>query len=33
VLVVHGTGAELERAQAVLAATSPISIEKHEVAA
>ena len=33
VLVVHGTGAELERAQAILAATSPLSIEKHEVPA
>ena len=33
VLVVHGAGEELERAQAILAATSPLSIEKHEVAA
>jgi hypothetical protein len=33
VLVVHGTGEELERAQAILTATSPLSIEKHEVAA
>ena len=33
VLVAHGAGAELERAQTILAATSPISIEKHEVAA
>ncbi len=33
VLVVHGTAEELERARAVLADTSPVSIEKHQVAA
>jgi hypothetical protein len=33
VLVAHGTAEELERARAILADTSPISIEKHEVAA
>jgi hypothetical protein len=33
VLVVHGTPEELERARAILAETSPISIETHEVAA
>jgi hypothetical protein len=33
VLIVHGTAEELERARAILAGTSPISIEKHEVAA
>src|ERR1700730_18741338 len=33
VLVAHGAGADLERAQAILAATSPLSIEKHEVPA
>jgi hypothetical protein len=30
VLVVHGTPEELERARTILAATSPISVEKHE---
>src|SRR5580692_4442777 len=30
VLAVHGTGEELERAHAILATTSPTSIEKHE---
>jgi hypothetical protein len=33
VLVAHGTGEELERAHAILALTSPVSIEKHETAA
>jgi hypothetical protein len=33
VLVVHGTPEELERARAILAATSPASLEKHELAA
>src|ERR1700723_1312233 len=33
VMVVHGTAEELERARAILAATSPDSIEKHELAA
>jgi hypothetical protein len=33
VMVVHGTPEELERAQAILADTSPVSIEKHEPAA
>jgi hypothetical protein len=33
VLIVHGTAEELERARNILAGTSPISIEKHEVAA
>ena len=33
VLVAHGTLEELERAQAILADTSPISVEKHEAAA
>jgi hypothetical protein len=33
VLVVHGTAEELERARAILTETSPISIEKHEMAA
>src|SRR5271170_5785908 len=33
VIVVHGTPEELERARAVLAETSPVSIEKHEPAA
>jgi hypothetical protein len=33
VLIVHGTAEELERARTILAGTSPISIEKHEVAA
>jgi hypothetical protein len=33
VLVVHGTPEELEQARAVLADTSPVSIEKHEAAA
>jgi hypothetical protein len=33
VLVVHGTAEELERARVILADTSPISIEKREVAA
>jgi len=33
VMVVHGTAEELDRARAVLAETSPVSIEKHEAAA
>jgi hypothetical protein len=33
VLIVHGTAEELEGARTILASTSPISIEKHEVAA
>src|SRR5215471_21129828 len=33
VLVAHGSPEELERARAILADTSPISIEKHEAAA
>ena len=33
VMVVHGTAEELDRARAILAATSPVSIEKHEAAA
>ncbi len=33
VMVVHGTAEELERARAILAETSPVSIEKHEPAA
>jgi hypothetical protein len=33
VLIVHGSAEELERARTTLAGTSPISIEKHEVAA
>jgi hypothetical protein len=33
VLVAHGAGEELERARTILAATSPLSIEKHDVAA
>src|ERR1700735_312930 len=33
VLIVHDTAEELERARTILAGTSPISIEKHEVAA
>ncbi len=33
VLIVHGTPEELERARAILADTSPVSIEKHEAAA
>ena len=33
VMVVHGTAEELERARAILADTSPVSIEKHEPAA
>ncbi len=33
VMVVHGTTEELERARAILADTSPVSIEKHEPAA
>src|SRR5271165_1383856 len=33
VLVVHGTPEELERARTILAGTSPVSMEKHEVAA
>lgn len=33
VLVVHGTPEELEQARAVLADTSPVSIEKHEAVA
>jgi hypothetical protein len=32
-MVVHGTPEELERARAILADTSPMSIEKHELAA
>lgn len=32
VLVVHGTAEEAERAHAILSATSPISIEKHQAA-
>jgi hypothetical protein len=32
VMVVHGTPEELQRAQTILAATSPVSIEKHELA-
>jgi uncharacterized membrane protein len=32
VLVVHGTPEEAERAETILAATSPISLEKHETA-
>jgi hypothetical protein len=32
VLVVHSTTEEAERAQAILAETSPVSIEKHEPA-
>ena len=32
VLIVHGTAEELEGARTILASTSPISIEKHEVA-
>jgi hypothetical protein len=33
VMVVHGTAEELDRARAILAETSPVSIEKHESAA
>jgi hypothetical protein len=33
VLIVLGTAEELERARSILAGTSPISIEKHELAA
>ena len=33
VMVVHGTPEELDRARAILAETSPVSIEKHEPAA
>jgi hypothetical protein len=33
VMVVHGAPEELQRAQAILAGTSPVSIEKHELAA
>lgn len=33
VLIAHGTAEELERARAILAGTSPVSLEKHEVAA
>jgi hypothetical protein len=33
VMVVHGTPEELERAKAILADTSPVSIEHHEQAA
>jgi hypothetical protein len=33
VLVVHGNAEELERARTILADTSPVSIEKHELAA
>jgi hypothetical protein len=33
VMVVHGTAEELDRARAILADTSPVSIEKHEAAA
>jgi hypothetical protein len=32
VMVVHGTAEELERARAILAETSPVSIERHEPA-
>jgi hypothetical protein len=32
VLVVHGTAEEAERAHAILSATSPVSLEKHEAA-
>ena len=32
VLIVHGATEELERARAILAGTSPISVETHEVA-
>src|SRR4029077_10314107 len=32
VMVVHGTAEEVERARAILADTSPVSIEKHEPA-
>jgi len=32
VLVVHGTPEEAERAQTILATTSPVSLEKHETA-
>jgi hypothetical protein len=33
VMVVHGTAEELDRARAILAETSPVSIEKHKPAA
>jgi hypothetical protein len=33
VLVVHGTTEELEKARTILAATSPVSMEQHDVAA
>ena len=33
VMVVHGSAEELDRARAILAETSPVSIEKHEPAA
>ncbi len=33
VMVVHGTAEELDQARAILAETSPVSIEKHEPAA
>jgi hypothetical protein len=33
VMVVHGTAEELEQARVILAATSPDSVEKHELAA
>jgi hypothetical protein len=33
VLVVHGTQEEIDRAQAILAGTSPVSLEKHEATA
>jgi hypothetical protein len=32
-LVAHGTPEELKRAQAILADTSPVSIEQHEATA
>src|SRR3984957_17034388 len=32
VMVVHGTPEELERARAILSDTSPLSVEKHELA-
>jgi hypothetical protein len=33
VMVVHGTAEELERARAILAETSPVSVDQHEPAA
>lgn len=33
VLVVHGTGEQVERARALLAGTAPVSLEKHEAVA